>query len=78
MVRCMPSATVKFYSESKGYGFLLPDDGGADVFLHITEVKRAKIGGLIEGAKVSYDLADGKPGKGPKAINLKLNKAEAA
>lgn len=68
----MPSGSIKFFSEAKSYGFVTPDDGGADVFLHITEVKRARLSGLTEGMKLSYDLADGKPGKGPKATNLKV------
>jgi CspA family cold shock protein len=51
----MNSGTVKFYNGQKGYGFIAPDDGGNDVFVHATALERAGIRGLVEGQKVSFD-----------------------
>jgi cold shock protein len=51
----MESGTVKFYNEQKGYGFIQPDNGGKDVFVHATALERAGINGLREGQKVSFD-----------------------
>ena len=51
----MTSGTVKFYNETKGYGFIAPDDGSKDVFVHATALERAGIRGLVEGQKVSFD-----------------------
>jgi CspA family cold shock protein len=52
----MATGTVKFFNTNKGYGFIQPDDGGADVFVHITAVERAGMGSLAEGQKVSYEV----------------------
>ena len=51
----MESGTVKFYNEQKGYGFIQPDNGGKDVFVHATALERAGVNGLREGQKVSFD-----------------------
>jgi CspA family cold shock protein len=51
----MTTGTVKFYNDSKGYGFIAPDDGGKDVFVHATALERAGIRGLVEGQKVSFE-----------------------
>lgn len=51
----MATGTVKWFNETKGYGFIAPDAGGADVFVHISEVQRSGLQGLDEGQKVSYD-----------------------
>ena len=60
----MTTGTVKFYNAAKGYGFIQPDDGGKDVFVHISAVERAGLGTLREGQKVSYDVReDRKSGK---------------
>ena len=52
----MASGTVKWFNTTKGYGFIQPDDGGKDVFVHISAVERSGLRGLNEGQKVSYDL----------------------
>jgi CspA family cold shock protein len=52
----MPVGTVKFFNTQKGYGFIQPDDGSKDVFVHITAVERAGMRSLVEGQKVSYEI----------------------
>ena len=65
------TGTVKWFNETKGYGFITPDQGGSDVFVHISAVERSGLRGLNEGQKISYDLeADRKTGKSS-AVNLK-------
>ena len=64
------SGTVKFYNAQKGYGFIKPDDGGKDVFVHVTAVEGAGIIDLNEGARISFETEPDKRGKGPKAVNL--------
>jgi CspA family cold shock protein len=60
----MMTGTVKFYNSAKGYGFIQPDDGGKDVFVHATALERAGIFGLNEGQKVSFDTqTDPRSGK---------------
>ena len=60
----MTSGTVKFYNDQKGFGFIAPDDGGTDVFVHATALERCGISGLGEGQKVSFDTAkDQRSGK---------------
>ncbi|HEV2556582.1 MAG: cold-shock protein [Bosea sp. (in: a-proteobacteria)] len=67
----MATGTVKWFNETKGYGFITPDQGGQDVFVHISAVERSGMRGLNEGQKISYDLeADRKTGKSS-AVNLK-------
>lgn len=55
--------TVKWFNATKGYGFIQPEDGGADVFVHISAVEKAGYTGLAEGARVSYELKTGRSGK---------------
>ena len=62
--------TVKFFNGERGYGFIKPDDGGRDVFVHITAVERAGLKALTEGQRISFDVEPDKKGKGPKAVNL--------
>ena len=64
------NGTVKFFNQSKGFGFITPDEGGKDVFVHITAVERSGIGTLDEGMRVSFETEPDKRGKGPKAVNL--------
>ncbi len=60
----MPTCTVKWFNSQKGYGFIQPDDGGKDVFVHASAVERAGMSGLNEGQKVSYEeQQDRKSGK---------------
>ena len=66
----MPTGTVKFFNEHKGYGFIQPDAGGNDAFVHITAVERAGMRSLIEKQRLSYDLEQDQRGK-TSAINLK-------
>jgi CspA family cold shock protein len=54
----MNKGTVKFYNDQKGFGFIQPDDGGKDVFVHATALERAGMRGLVEGQKVSYDTQE--------------------
>jgi CspA family cold shock protein len=63
--------TVKWFNPTKGYGFIKPDDGGKDVFVHISAVERAGYSDLTEGAKISYELISGRSGK-MSAENLRL------
>jgi CspA family cold shock protein len=68
----MPVGTVKWFNGTKGYGFIQPENGGADVFVHISAVERAGLRGLNEGQKVSYEeKPDPKKGK-TAADNLKV------
>ena len=60
----MTTGIVKFYNEQKGFGFIQPDDGSKDVFVHATALERAGLRGLMEGQKVSFDTAaDRRTGK---------------
>ncbi|MCE2927521.1 MAG: cold-shock protein [Rickettsiales bacterium] len=69
----MATGIVKWFNPTKGFGFIQPDQGGGDVFVHISAVERAGLSSLNEGQKVSYDLATNK-GK-TSAANLKLEAA---
>jgi CspA family cold shock protein len=64
------TGTVKFFNGERGYGFIKPDDGGRDVFVHITAVERAGLKDLTEGQRISFEVEPDKKGKGPKAVNL--------
>ena len=67
----MTTGTVKFFNATKGYGFIEPEDGTTDAFVHISAVERAGMSGLNEGQKVSYELQTGQNGKAS-AEDLKL------
>jgi cold shock protein len=64
------TGTIKFFNQTKGFGLITPDEGGNDVFVHITAVESSGIGALDEGMRVSFDTEPDKRGKGPKAIDL--------
>lgn len=64
------TGTVKFFNQSKGFGFITPDGGGKDVFVHITAVERSSVGALTENMRVSFETEPDKRGKGPKAVDL--------
>jgi CspA family cold shock protein len=64
------SGTVKFFNNAKGFGFIAPDEGGKDVFVHATAVEAAKMPGLGEGDRVSFVLEDDPRGRGKKAGQL--------
>lgn len=67
----MTEGTVKWFNAVKGYGFIQPDDGSKDAFVHISSVERAGLSTLQEGQRVSYELVPGRNGKSS-AENLKL------
>lgn len=67
----MTTGTVKFFNSTKGFGFITPNDGGKDAFVHISAVERAGMSGLAEGQKLSYDLENGRDGK-VSATNLQM------
>lgn len=64
--------TVKFFNADKGYGFIKPDDGARDIFVHISAVESAGLQSLNEGQRVAYEIEADKKGKGPKAVDLRL------
>jgi CspA family cold shock protein len=66
----MTTGTVKFFNENKGYGFIAPDDGGKDAFVHISAVENSGMRTLRENQRVSFDLAEDRRGK-MAAVNLK-------
>lgn len=67
----MAIGTVKWFNATKGYGFIQPEDGGADVFVHISAVEKAGYANLAEGARVSYEVKAGRSGK-MSAENLRI------
>jgi CspA family cold shock protein len=67
----MIQGTVKFYNSTKGFGFISPDGGGKDAFVHVTALERAGISGLADGQKVTYDLEKGRDGR-ESAVNVQL------
>lgn len=66
----MPKGTVKWFSAQRGYGFIVPDDGGADTFVHLSTVERAGLRLLNEGQRLEYDLNRDK-GRRVAAVNLR-------
>lgn len=66
------TGTVKFFNATKGFGFITPDGGSKDVFVHVTALEAAGIRGLNEGDKVSFVLEDDPRGRGKKAVQIEL------
>ncbi len=71
----MPSGTVKFFNDMRGFGFIQPDEGGNDAFVHVTAVEKAGMRSLREGQRVNYELEEDRRGK-MTAVNL--SEADAA
>lgn len=65
----MTIGTTKFFNETKGFGFITPEDGSKDVFVHISAVERSGLGTLTEGQRVQFDIEQAD--RGPKAVNLR-------
>lgn len=59
----MPTGKVKWFNQARGFGFIEPDEGGKDVFVHISEIKRAGMQGLTENQKISYEVAESRDGR---------------
>jgi CspA family cold shock protein len=66
------SGTVKFFNADKGFGFITPDGGGSDVFVHISAVQASGLDGLNEGQHVTFETEPDRRGKGPKAVDIKV------
>ncbi len=64
----MTTGTVKWFNTTKGFGFITPDDGSKDVFVHISAVERSDLGNLADGQKIGFDVQQDT--RGPKAVNL--------
>lgn len=67
----MASGTVKWFNTTKGYGFIAPENGGKDIFVHISAVERSGLTGLADNQKVTYDLESGRDGR-ESAVNIAL------
>ena len=67
----MPTGTVKWFNTTKGYGFIAPDEGGKDIFVHISAVERAGLTGLADNQKVEFEMVEGRDGR-QSAGELKL------
>ena len=59
----MPNGTVKWFNTTKGYGFIAPEDGGADIFVHISAVEQSDMTGLADDQKITFDLIEGRDGR---------------
>jgi cold shock protein len=67
----MPTGKVKWFDPAKGYGFIVPDEGGKDLFVHITAVQKAGYAGLVQGVRVSYEIRPDREGH-PTAESLRF------
>ena len=66
------NGTIKFFNHSRGFGFVSPDDGGKDVFIHVTALEAAGISSVDEGDKITFDTEDDRRGRGKQATTVKL------
>lgn len=66
------NGTVKFFNHSRGFGFITPESGGKDVFVHITALERSGLPALDEGTKVTFEVEDDRRGRGPQAVGIQL------
>jgi CspA family cold shock protein len=67
------TGTVKFFNHARGFGFITPDDGGKDVFVHISALEKSGLPALDEGMRVNFDTQDDPRGKGPQAVDLSMS-----
>jgi CspA family cold shock protein len=65
------TGTVKFFNATKGFGFITPEGGAKDVFVHISAIEASGLRTLVDGQKVTFDVEPDRMGKGPKAVNLR-------
>lgn len=68
----MASGVVRFFSSTKDYGFIVPDSGGSDIFVHRRELRASQITAIKEGDRLTYETEPGKEGKGPRAVRIAL------
>ncbi|MBG6146333.1 CspA family cold shock protein [Labrenzia sp. EL_208] len=66
------NGTIKFFNHDRGFGFITPDNGGKDVFVHVTAFEQAGIGAPVEGAKISFVAEDDRRGRGKQAAQLEM------
>ncbi len=66
------NGTVKFFNHDRGFGFIAPDDGGKDVFVHATALQRAGIPAINDGDKVTFEVEDDRRGRGKQATNVEM------
>jgi CspA family cold shock protein len=74
----MPRGTVKFFNEAKGFGFIAPEDGGGDVFVHVSAVQRAGLNGLNEGDQVSFEVEQDRRSGKSAAVDLQVTGASSS
>ena len=66
------NGTLKFFNNDRGFGFITPESGGKDVFVHISAIERSGLQQLAEGTKLSFETEDDRRGRGPQAVNLQI------
>ena len=66
------TGTVKFFNHSRGFGFVAPEDGSKDVFIHVTALERSGVASVDEGDKITFDIEDDPRGRGKQATNIQL------
>jgi len=66
------NGTIKFFNHSRGFGFITPDEGDKDIFVHITALEKSGLPALDDGTKVTFDVEDDSRGRGKQAVNIQL------